>query len=382
MSIKNQILSTLSHLAQQNGSYVYVSTSEWAQECGINRRRGFLPIVAALCTEGKIRLSKGRKARVVGGTIDMHSQRGLRIKVLEPDTTGKPLSGILASTYGTYSRPPQGHSKEGAQSKSRMERAQPDKNISKTITSNNNVITNNVIWRGSKKQEPRRLERLEQLYWNADQVTADELRTLEQVIGQVYMSTFSYKWYGLRRRPDITASKRIIALTRMRDWDAQDFLEVNFIWFRDRAKRRPVVSNVSGEKAEERYESWLVAERYTNGEGQANGSRRKRELICLRCKKERTESKRTAKRLYWQMMKWLDGYLARYANILRQSVRQRKMRLKKPAWLLVSEEDQRTYWIQKQLALKKLSIVRRWWLRELQGNSLPGDGGCSDCKRR
>lgn len=357
----SQVHATLSRLALNNGSYLYVSTSEWARALKIHRKRDLLPVFAQLIHEGKIRLSKGRKARVVGGTIQMKSQRGLRVKVLEMDLNSKPIPGLLSSNSVSHGSQPIATGQAAVQSKSGNGRAEPDKKPNNIInqTNSNSPIT----WTGTRRQEPKKLERIEQLYLNADMVSEEDLEEMQAVLERQYLEKFGYKWFGLRRKGDITAAKRIRALCWMRGWDEEDFVSVNFTWFKEKTRRRPVVSNVSGERAEERYEQWLTRERYTDRDGQVLGQRRAEELRSLRERQKRTEQKRKRKRLYWQLISWLDRYLANYAKRLRP---QGVIRLGKPGWLWTGQKEKLEFWIHRRVALRRQQIIQRWWQRELE----------------
>jgi hypothetical protein len=216
------------------------------------------------------------------------------------------------------------------------------------------------ISRRRKKRPPNRLSEREQFEYRAMKIEMFRVLQLSETIKKLHREIFHFDFWGIsqKRSSDWTCAQRIVQLCLDNDWNSEDFLRVQFNWFK-LIGRKPTISNLCGDKARARYDDWLRSEGYAAGDS-VDVKRRNHDLALGHAQKQNVATVALHGLLYSQMLEQLDRYLERY----RASLADTPLQMNLPSWLELSEERKRQWAIDCAVAKEKHRIVLKWWSRE------------------
>jgi hypothetical protein len=231
--------------------------------------------------------------------------------------------------------------------------------------------------RSPRRKPPQRLNPKEQFEFRAQEIKKPQIDNLERILKKLHKETYHHDFWKFTKHEKQYA-QRLIQFCIDSNWDLEDFLKVQFEWFAKFTRRHPVMSNLCGVHAKERYDNWLREHDYSNDLGDAiasDGESRMKDLKQMRATKERMERAARLGILPSQREARLEKHLEKFRNKLtEEDIRKAfdSVSALYPPWLMhsLSKDDIRERGIHRAIADERTRIVGAWHMFDVERSRL------------
>jgi len=215
---------------------------------------------------------------------------------------------------------------------------------------------------------PPRLAPLQLLKKQTAQVQQFEVQNLASVFMDLYRQKYGLKFVNLNRTADQTALRRIIVMCQHNGWPVNDFVEYNVLWYKQNLPYRPLPTNFCGQKAEDRYESFLRREGYITADAPVP-TRRREEVDSIDATRERVR----LMRIRQQLPEQAEEAAVEYANGI--SAGSTEPAKPPTTWIRYTREQLVELRKQQVWAEAKEEYMRRWREEVIYGRTAESEDG-------